>query len=257
MKKLFALLVALLLLPAVSGLAAPPLRALLITGGCCHDYDAQKRILTEGISARANVTWTIVQEGGDTRTHEASIYTNADWAKGYDVVLHNECFGYVTNVAFVGRIAAAHSNGVPAVVLHCSIHSYRMAPTDAWRQVLGVSSYAHERRRTFQVINLKPGDPVMHGFPTEWTDPEDELYQIRKLWPDCVPLAKGIGEKGAEHVCVWLNTCGRGRIFGTTMGHSPETMSMPVYLDLVTRGLLWACNKLGPDGKPVAGYGPR
>ncbi|MGH7970331.1 MAG: ThuA domain-containing protein, partial [Limisphaerales bacterium] len=123
MKRLFALLVALLLVPAVSGLAAPPLRALLITGGCCHDYDAQKKILTEGISARANVTWTIVQEGGDTRIHEVSIYTNADWAKGYDVVVHNECFGYVTNVAFVGRIAAAHSNGVPAVVLHCSIHS--------------------------------------------------------------------------------------------------------------------------------------
>jgi hypothetical protein len=25
----------------------------------------------------------------------------------------------------------------------------------------------------------------------------------------------------------------------------------------VTRGLLWAVGKLGPDGTPVAGYGPR
>ena len=30
----------------------------------------------------------------------------------------------------------------------------------------------------------------------------------------------------------------------------------PVYLDLVTRGLLWACGKLGEDGKPLPGYGP-
>jgi hypothetical protein len=33
-------------------------------------------------------------------------------------------------------------------------------------------------------------------------------------------------------------------------------MQQPVYLDLVTRGLLWACGKLGEDGKPLAGYGP-
>jgi hypothetical protein len=32
-------------------------------------------------------------------------------------------------------------------------------------------------------------------------------------------------------------------------------MSDPVYLDLVTRGLLWACDKLDKDGKPKAGYG--
>src|SRR5213594_3971200 len=51
--------------------AAEPLKALLITGGCCHDYAAQKKTLTEGISARANVVWTIVHEGdGDAKEHK-------------------------------------------------------------------------------------------------------------------------------------------------------------------------------------------
>ena len=59
--------------------AAEPLHALLVTGGCCHDYEAQKKIIPEGISTRANVTWTIVHEGSD-RPHYISIYTNADWA---------------------------------------------------------------------------------------------------------------------------------------------------------------------------------
>src|SRR5579872_555558 len=59
--------------------AAEPIRALLICGGCCHDYTAQKKIISEGISARANVTWTLLMEGGDghsggTREHEMSIY---------------------------------------------------------------------------------------------------------------------------------------------------------------------------------------
>ena len=177
-----------------------PLRALLITGGCCHDYETQKKLLSEGISARANVTWTIVHEGGDSHDYLVSVYQKPDWAKAYDVVVHDECFGLVTNVAFVEHIAQAHTNGTPAVVLHCSIHSYRMAPTDEWRKVLGVSSYAHEANRTFDVVNLKPENPIMIGFPAEWTDPHEELYQIKKLWPNCVPLAKGIGVKGEEHV---------------------------------------------------------
>src|ERR1041385_4329700 len=73
--------------------AAEPLRALLITGGCCHDYEAQKKILTEGISARANVKWTVVHESDDGKDHEISIYTNANWAKGFDVVVIAECWG--------------------------------------------------------------------------------------------------------------------------------------------------------------------
>jgi len=257
LRRLRGLALSLLCLAAAGGFAcaAEPLRALLITGGCCHDYEAQKKILTEGISARANVIWTIVHEGGDSHDHLVSVYQKPDWAKGYDVVVHNECFGAVTNVAFVEHIAQAHTNGVPAVVIHCSIHSYRMAPTDEWRKVLGVSSYAHERNRTFEVVNLEPENPIMIGCPATWIDPSDELYQIKKLWPNCVPLAKGIGVKGEEHVCVWANTCGKGRVFGTTLGHGDGTMQQPLYLDLVTRGLLWACGKLGPDGKPLAGYG--
>ena len=252
------LAVSLLFLAASLGVArsAEPLRALLITGGCCHDYQTQKKLLTEGVSARANVTWTILHEGGDSHDHMVSVYQKPDWAKGYDVVVHDECFGAITNVAFVEHIAQAHTNGTPAVVLHCTIHSYRMAKTDEWRKVLGVSSYAHEGNRTFQVVNLKPEHPIMIGFPAEWTDPHEELYQIKKLWPNCVLLAKGIGVKGEEHVCVWANTCGKGRVFGTTLGHGNVTVEQPVYLDLVTRGLLWACGKLGEDGKPLPGYGP-
>ena len=40
----------------------PALKALLITGGCCHDYERQKSLLTEGISARAQPQWTIATE---------------------------------------------------------------------------------------------------------------------------------------------------------------------------------------------------
>src|SRR5580693_5993081 len=142
-----------------SGHAVEAIHALLITGGCCHDYDAQKSVLTEGISARANVTWDIIYEGGSvkssgTRNHRVSIYEKPDWTKGYDVIVHNECFGDVSNVDFVNHIAKGHWDGVPAVVIHCAIHSYRHSKTDEWRKLLGVSSYDHEIARPFEVINM-------------------------------------------------------------------------------------------------------
>ena len=53
---------------------------------------------------------------------------------------------------------------------------------------------------------------------------------------------------------MWVNTYGAGKVFATTLGHGNDTMKSPVYLDLVTRGLLWACDKINEDGTPKAGY---
>jgi hypothetical protein len=150
------LLISLLSIACLFAVAAPkeevkPLRVLMITGGCCHDYENQKLILSEGLSARANVEFTIVHEEGPEgkkdKSHKISVYEKDNWAEGYDVVLHNECFGAITDVAFVERIAKAHHDGVPAVMLHCSTHSYRMAKTDEWRKCLGQTSMSHEKNR--------------------------------------------------------------------------------------------------------------
>jgi len=231
-----------------------PIRALLVTGGCCHDYDAQQRILTEGISARANVTWTIVQEGTDRDTM-LELYQSPDWADEYDVVLHNECFGSVSDAALVQRIATPHYEGVPAVVIHCSMHSYRDTEEDYWRELLGVSSFSHEKHRPVAMQNLAVDNPIMTGFPEVWDTPNGELYKIEKIWPHCTPLASAFGEDTQkDHVCAWTNTYGEGRVFGTTIGHHNVTMSDPIYLDMVARGLLWSCDKLDEEGTPVAGY---
>jgi type 1 glutamine amidotransferase len=247
-------------LSAISARGAEPLRALMIAGGCCHDYTNQTRILAEGISARAKVVWTIVHEGDqDGRDHKFGLYEKADWAKGYDVVLHDECTGSVTNVAWVEQIARAHFEGMPAVVLHCAIHSYRNAPTDQWRKVLGVSSYQHQPLRDFQVVLVRPEHPVLQGMPTGWLETADELYEIKKVWPDCIPLAESItpGKPTERHPAIWVNTVGKARVFGTTLGHSTATVKQDQYLDLVTRGLLWACDKLDEDGKAREGYGKK
>src|SRR6185295_6856559 len=86
MNKSLAALAAALLLPiALPAAETQPLRALMVCGGCCHDFTNQKGILSEGIAARANVEFTIVQEGND-RTNRVSIYEKPDWWQGYDLI---------------------------------------------------------------------------------------------------------------------------------------------------------------------------
>src|SRR5678815_5788829 len=110
---------------------------------------------------------------------------------------------------------------------------------------LGISSYDHEALRTLQVTNLNPVHPIMRGFPHNWSAPADELYKVAVLWPGIVPLAQSYGQETmTNHVNVWANTYGSGRVFATTLGHANTTVAHPTYLDLITRGLLWACGRL-------------
>jgi type 1 glutamine amidotransferase len=246
--------------PAVDKLR--PIKALMVCGGCCHDYEAQKKILSEGISARANVEFTVVHEGipkgkDDGRAHRVSIYEKPNWWNGFDIVVHNECFGGVTDDAFVEGIAAAHKSGVPAVMLHCTSHSYRNAMTDEWRMAVGITSKSHEKNRDLEVKAIKGDHPVMKGFPSPWRNKADELYKNEHIWPNVIPLAQAYGQDTSkDHVVIWLNTYGKAKVFATTLGHANHTMSDPVYLDLVTRGLLWTLDRLKADGTPVEGYGP-
>ena len=234
-----------------------PLKGLLITGGCCHDYENQKRIITEGLSQRVNIQWDVIHEGGTGRDHKVSVYSKPGWAKKYDVIFHNECFGGVKDDRFVAGIAEAHHAGVPAIFVHCSLHSYRNAPVgaDAWRELIGVTSRSHEGKRGVEVVRLNTGHPVTKGFPEKWQTPNGELYKIEKVWPNCIPLAQAFGEDTKkDHTVIWINTFGRARVFGTSLGHHNETMNNEVWLNLVARGLLWSVDRLQPNGRPMKGY---
>jgi type 1 glutamine amidotransferase len=231
---------------------AQPLRVLMVTGGCCHDYENQKMILADGLSARANVEFEIVHEEGPDgkkdKTHRISIYEKADWAKGYDLVLHNECFGGITDSAFVEGIAKPHFEGVPAVMLHCSAHSYRAADTDEWRKCLGMKSMSHEKNRDLLVKNIAPEHPVMKGFPMEWLDKADELYKNEHLYENFTPLAKAFGEDTQkDHVLVWTNEYGKGKVFYTSLGHGREAWVNPAFQRLAVRGLYWAVGREPKD----------
>jgi type 1 glutamine amidotransferase len=246
-----------LMLPATALLSFKPvgaqekpkaIRALLVVGGCCHDYARQKDILTKGISARAHVEWVVSYDPDKGTKHLNPIYKKSDWAKGFDVVVHDECCADVTDEAVIGRIFDPHRNGLPAVVLHCGMHCYRSKgypKATPWFEFTGLPSTGHGAQSPIAVSFIDKESPITRGL-ADWTTGNEELYNnsAGKLLDTARPLARGKQGK-SDFIVAWTNTYNRKtRVFATTLGHNNETVADSRYLDLVTRGLLWSVDKL-------------
>ncbi|HJT78226.1 MAG TPA: ThuA domain-containing protein [Gemmataceae bacterium] len=248
-----------------------PIRALLVLGGCCHDYAKQKDILAHGLAARANVQVTIAYDP-DTSTHHLNpVYDDPDWAKGYDVIIHDECSSDVKDLKVIDRILKPHRAGLPAVILHCGMHCYRSegwpTATTPWFEFTGLPTTAHGPQLPIAVTFTHPDSPITHGLE-DWTTVNEELYNnsAGKLLHTAQTLARGKqtvpGKNGTttthDYVVVWTNHYrDKTRVFATTLGHNNATVSDPRYLDLVTRGLLWSTGHLTEEGKPAPGYEAR
>jgi type 1 glutamine amidotransferase len=222
-----------------------PLNALLITGGCCHDYEFQSKALTLASAAKADIEWTVVNEGGKGTRGQIKLYNDPHWAKPYDVVVHNECFADTKDLTYIQKILDGHKAGTPAVVIHCAMHTYRALETDEWRKFLGVTSKHHEHQSNYPVRTETPDHPIMKDFPEDWITPMDELYIIEKVWPKTTVLATSKSEKTKKsQPVIWTNDYHGTRVFGTTYGHTNETFSDDTFLSLLTRGILWSAGEL-------------
>jgi hypothetical protein len=268
-------------LAAFSGFAAPaPIRVLLITGGCCHDYAAQKDILKKGLESRANIRVDQIHTA-DSSTHPPlAILGNADYAKGYDVVIHDECGSDISDPALVEGVLKPHRDGLPGVNLHCGMHSYRIGnpndpvtpgtPHGFWFEYLGLQSSGHGPQEPIAIHFSDTQNPVAKGL-ADWTTIPEELYNNVHVFNSAHAIAHGRqiikrngGERTDDYVVVWTNEYGpkKTRVFSTTIGHNNATVADPRYLDLVSRGVLWATGHLNEDGTPAPGYattpaGPR
>ena len=227
-----------------------PIRALLVIGGCCHDYASQKDMLTRGISQRAQVEWTIAYDSDTTTKHKNPVYDNPDWAKGFDVVVHDECSSDVKDKAVIDRILKPHQDGLPGVVLHCAMHCYRTEGWNRriatpWMQFTGLISTGHGPQQPITITFVDRDSPITKPLG-DWTTVNEELYNNASGKLEATAHALARGKQGrAESIVAWTNTYnGKTKVFGTTLGHTNQTVADPGYLDLVTRGLLWSVDKL-------------
>lgn len=259
-------LLALFAVVGFSHAAEEPLKIMLITGGCCHDYKTQTELLKKGIEERIHAEVTQIHvDDGSTRP-PLPIHGNPGYAAGYDVVIHDQCAADIKDVEVVKGVLKPHLDGLPAVALHCAMHSYRTGdfgkkvdkPGDdgsLWFEFLGLQSSGHGPQRPIEITYTQPNHPAVKGLP-EWTTINEELYNNLAVFGQAEPLAKG-KQDGQEAVVVWTNLYGpkKTRVFCTTLGHNNETVADSRYLDLVAKGVLWATSKMDANGRPLPGYG--
>ena len=275
----------LLALAALAGLTSPlaaeqkPLRVLIVAGGCCHDYATQKEVMKKGIEARVNAVVEVAYDPTKSTKPLFELFKSPDWGKNFDVVVHDECAADITDQAYVANIVNAHKNGLPAVNLHCAMHSYRWgnfkepvkagADNASWYEMLGLQSTGHGPQQPIAITFTDKSHPVTTGL-ADWTTINEELYNNVQVL-GAKTLATGLqkipekkDKKGkvtpaseATAIVAWTNEFGpkKTRIFSTTIGHNNATVEDARYLDLVARAVLWSAGKLEADGKPSAGFG--
>lgn len=241
-----------------------PLKVMLITGGCCHDYKTQTELLKKGIEERTHAEVVQIHVDDNSTKPPLPIFGNPDYATGYDIVIHDECAAGITDPDIISGVLKPHVDGTPAVNLHCAMHSYRFgdfkkkveptADNGKWFEFLGLQSTRHGPQKPIDITFVDKEHPATKTL-ADWTTKNEELYNNIAVHDGSKVLAKG--KQGTEEtVVVWTNLYGpkKTRVFCTTIGHNNETVGDPRYLDLVTRGLLWACGKIDDKGNIAEGY---
>lgn len=121
------------------------------------------------------------------------------------------------------------------------------------------SGGTHGNQHEFTIEARQPEHPIVKGLPLKWKHTSDELYaKLRGPAKDLTVLAtafsapeqRGTGEN--EPILMVINF-GKGRVFHTTMGHSPTSMGGLGFQVTLARGAEWAATGRVTIPPPSAG----
>jgi type 1 glutamine amidotransferase len=213
-----------------------PIKVLWCTGGGFHDYKGLQPILTKAIQKHSPLPIQF------TASTNAKDWAKAGFADKYDLVVLFFSIHDPAGKAVVENLAKTIHDGKPAVVIHGTLHSYRELnhQRDAFCEAIGLTSVRHDAAK--EIATKKVSDHwIVADWPADWKTPRDELYQNVKFWPHATPLLTAYSDTSkSEQVVAWINRYGKGRVFGTTLGHGSPTTDMESFHKLLANGLLWA-----------------
>lgn len=247
-----------------------PIKALLVIGGCCHDYEVQKDLIKNGLEGRIKIEIDVDYSPAKNTKPEFESYKKENWADGYDVIIHDECAADLKEPELAKRVTGPHLAGLPAVNIHCAMHSFRVASNikilqeagsdgALWFEFLGLQSSGHGPKLPIEVDYKEGASPIIKGLE-DYVSGNDELYNNHHVYEGVTVLAsgkqKGKNDKVAEAVVAWKHEYGpnKARVVGTTLGHFNEIVGDDKYLDFLARSILWSVKKLDDEGKPAEGY---
>ena len=228
--------------------------------GKWHDYSSQLQSFRE-VADEAG--WELTVATGDKKSLSGFLH-GEDYAAGQDVVVYNFCLADSRDMdAMQNLMAQTVVGGVPAMLVHCAMHSWWDSfkkgkpipgntlgkaradkkllkhwrkqhpdrPLPAWGDFTGVASTGHGRQEPISLAAT--GDhPVTRKIPAAYATPATELYNNHYLTPDVEPLLMG-RQGGDEAIVMWLAPRGESQLIGLTLGHGAREWQDPVFRQLL------------------------
>lgn len=255
---------AVLLLTGQLAMAAGKVLYVTHEPGRWHDYAAQ---LADFREIAASAGWALTVASGD-KDQLFDFLKSDEFAAGQGAVVYNFCLADSRDMAAMQNlISQTVDDGVPAVLVHCAMHSWwdsfkkgkpipgneldlaranqRLlkswhkshpdTPLPAWGDFTGVASTRHGPKEPIELVPT-PGSPLPLDIPEGYRTRDTELYNNHYITPDVVPLLEGIqGDDRA--IIMWLAPRGEASIIGLTLGHDDGEWKDPVFRGLVIQAV--------------------
>ncbi|MEE2639842.1 MAG: ThuA domain-containing protein, partial [Planctomycetota bacterium] len=205
-----------------------------------------------------------------------------DFGKGYDAIVYNFCLAHVTDLeATANVIRQTRENGVPAFLIHCSMHSFwstfryrdkqkvlmeqwqekypdREFPN--WGKFTGVASTGHGPNYPITTTRLVD-HPATRGVAGGYVTPPTELYNNHFVTEGTTPLLLGrqsyerklkdgtTKKIETESVIMWVSRQGKSRVMGLTIGHGDADLRSKGFQSLLIDGVNWMVESGPLEGK--------
>ncbi len=236
--------------------------------GHWHKYGPQKAIFKD-IAKKAG--WDVTYSSGDHESQIKKLHTK-DYGKGYDAIVYNFCFANDSDLESASNLMAqTREHGVPAMLIHCAMHSWwptyksgdagalgsdyqggakaepelveawnKSHPGEtfpAWGDFTGIASVRHGPSQPITLTVIAKDHPITKRFPADgFTSGNSELYNNVYKADGVVPLIAG-AQGDDKTVVMWICPQGKSQVIGFTFGHSPEDWNTEPFQNLVIDGV--------------------
>jgi len=193
-----------------------------------------------------------------------------DFAKGYDAVVYNFCMAGASDLEAAHNIMEqTRTNGVPAMLIHCSMHSfwptYRMGTPNiipgntgpaktsqalvdqwtashpgvtfpAWGDFTGIASSKHGAHTPITYTVVAKDHPATKRITKDFVMKDTELYDNLYQVDGVIPLVSGQQEE-TKAVAMWESPQGISKVIGISAGHAMPDWTNENFKFLVIDGI--------------------
>jgi type 1 glutamine amidotransferase len=179
-------------------------------------------------------------------SEDLGIYDDVESVASNDLVVQCWTQGEITDKQVEGLVSAVRG-GTGFAGWHGGIvDAFRASPE--YLQLTGGQFATHPGGiidHEVEVVPERADHPIVKGLD-RWTQCTEQYWSLADTMNDVLATTRfSVGEdtpwqEDVTAPAVWTRQWGRGRVFVSTIGHTPEDLDVPAVRTLTERGLLWA-----------------